>query len=228
MNNKKRILVINPNSSKKMTADIAHTLEKLKIENLIYELISCKDSPEFLESFKDYVDASFNVVKLLEKTPNKDFDGYLLACMGDPGIYALKEIVKAPIIGIAEAAISTSLLLGFKFSILAASKKAKYMMESMVLKYGLNERLASVEYINSNIEGIMKSEEFLIDSLKTGAKKAQLKGAEVLILGCAAMTALPNDLVTEIPILDPIKNGVFLLESIINNELNISKAGLYM
>jgi len=42
----------------------------------------------------------------------KSIDGALIACFGDPGLYSIKEKYNYTTIGIAEAVMSASLLLG--------------------------------------------------------------------------------------------------------------------
>lgn len=229
----KKILIINPNSSDQMTKDIKDTIEKIDNYNYAIDVINISEAPNVLESFEQYTTAASELIKKIKHFQDSkkfNYDGILLACVGDPGLYGLKEICKVPVVGVAEGAISHALLLGYKFSILASSSKAKPMMESMVMGYGLMERLASVETLDVPIEAFMTNHDILREGLKNKANLAKEKGAEVLILGCAGMTLLGEELnsLVDMPVIDPVISGLELLKSIINSGYNTSKVGLYL
>lgn len=228
----KQILLINPNSSEKMTSDIQDTVSRLNIPDLAVTVVKMPDAPEVLESFVDYTVAGTEVIKYLNQLQptGKQYDGVLLACFGDPCLYALKEICQVPVIGIAECAMSIALLLGFKFSILASSTKAKPMMEATVKAYGLEARMASVETFNLPIADFVNDKEVLRNSILNSSKAAKAKGAEVLLLGCAGMTMIGDEIEAQvgIPVIDPIKTGIVILNAILDAKLSVCKTGLYM
>ena len=113
----KKLLIINPNSSEEMTRDIRNTLAYAQDGDFALEVVSTPGSPHVLESFSDYTEAGANAIALLRRLAAQGpfpYDGVLLACMGDPCLFAVKEACPVPLVGIAEAGISTALLLGYK------------------------------------------------------------------------------------------------------------------
>ena len=222
------LLVINPNTSLEMTEQIKKTIQKIshKDHEVIYK--NSDIGPESLESFYEYSLATLGVLRVIAEEKGK-YDGILLACFGDPGLYAIKEVAGVPIIGIAEASLSTALLLGQSFSILVALKKAVPMMENMVLNYGLSKRLASVEPLATPVLDLEKSRQQTIEKMLKVGKKAMDKGAEILILGCAGMTGFSTILEKElgITVIDPIATGYKVLESLVELNLNVSRCGIY-
>lgn len=227
----RRLLVINPNSSVKMTEDIQNTAAALRSDRLGIDVVRMRNSPETLESFADYTAAGAEVISYLREKQAEGFgfDGVVLACMGDPCLFGVKEVCRAPVIGIAEAGISAALLTGYKFSILASSGKAKPMMESMVMSYGLGSRMASVETFNIPIAGFMEDRVLLKEMALKTSRTAIEKGAEVLILGCAGMTMLGDEVsaLTGVPIIDPVKAGIVMLNALLEGGFAISRGGLY-
>jgi allantoin racemase len=222
-----KILLINPNSSEKMTTDIRDTVIRMKLPDIEITTAKMQHSPEVLESFGDYAVASYEVIGYLQQI--KGYDGILLACFGDPGLFALKEIAEIPVIGIAEASFTMAQLLGYKFSVITASEKAKPMMDQLIKSYGLQNRTASIETLNLPIENFLQDRDLLLDTVLKAGKEAIAKGAEVLIFGCAGMTMLGDDVerILGLPVIDPIKAGVVLLDAIIKGKFSISKVGLY-
>lgn len=228
----KKLLIINPNSSEEMTRDIRNTVAYAVDSEWSIDVVRMVGSPHVLESFSDYTLAGAQVITYLRQLQEQGpfpYDGVLLACMGDPCLYAVKEVCPVPLLGIAEAGISTALLAGYKFSILASSEKAKPMMESMVMTYGLTDRMASVETFGLPIDAFMKDPEVLRSSIRHAVGSAVANGADVLLLGCAGMTMLSQELDTlaDILIIDPIKAGVEHLKAMLRGGFSVSHVGLY-
>lgn len=211
-----------------MTEDIRATVMAAKSPWAEVDVICPEFGPRSLESFYDYSLASFAMLRELDGR-EKDYAGALVCCFGDPGLYALKERMACPVLGIAESSMSLALLLGQRFSILAASDKAVPMMRDMVGQYGLTARLASVEAIGISVLEAEHDKARSIRLLTQVGEKAKAQGAEVLVLGCAGMTGIKHDIEVAlgIPVLDPVDCGYRLLETLIQAKLSQSRAGLY-
>ena len=227
-----KILLINPNSSEAMTADLKKTAAYAENESVSIDVLRMPASPHVLESFADYTEAGAEVVKYLREL-NRDgsfpYDGVILACMGDPCLFGVKEVCPVPLVGIAESAIAVALLTGYRFTIVAASSKAKPMMDSMVLQYGLTERMASVEALDRPIDDFMENPDILREGIRRISKTAREKGAEVLLLGCAGMTMLTDEMdqLSELPVIDPVIAGIEEIQAVLRGGFKISRAGLY-
>ena len=229
---KKKILVVNPNSSEQMTEDIKHTVQELLGTYAVFEtdVVRMPGSPIVLESFCDYMTAGSEVCKYIrEHDISSRYSAVVLACFGDPQLQAVKEICPVPVIGIAEAAMSIANLQGYRFSILAASSKAKPMMEFLVKSYGLESRCASVETFDLGIEEMMGNHERMLSLVLEKAGAAVGKGAETVILGCAGMTSVAREAGEQlgIPILDPNVAGICEAAAMAIGGFGISKVGLY-
>lgn len=224
----KNILVINPNTSLEMTKSIRRAIKGGENDRFDITVKSVDFGPESLESFYDY---NLAVIGLYKSLLNKklDYDGVLLACFGDPGLYSLKEKLTVPVIGIAEASLSLSLLLGQSFSILTALPKAVPMMKDMVQQYGLRQRCQSIKSLNLSVLDVEKNKDEAINRIIKVGNEALKEGAEVLVLGCAGMTGIKKEIVEEldVPVIDPIMAGLELLKSVLKTGFFISKKGLY-
>lgn len=222
------ILVVNPNTSDRMTDSIRHTVQSISRPPFEVKVERARVGPESLESFYEYSLATLGVLDLLRDRP-RDYDGVLIACFGDPGLFALKESCGVPVVGIAEASMALSILLGHKFAILVALPKAIPMMDSMVLSYGLRSRLAGIYALNVPVLGLEDDPEKSLLALERLGSEAIRQGAEVIILGCAGMTVFREDLSKRlgVAIVDPIVAGYKALEAILSGGIPISRTGLY-
>ncbi|MGB9669449.1 MAG: aspartate/glutamate racemase family protein, partial [Anaerolineales bacterium] len=189
---------------------------------------SAPAGPESLESWFDYHFATVNVLPLIVNPPEQ-VDGIVLACFGDPGLFALKEIAPVPLVGIAEASISLALLIGGKFGILAGMKRAVELMDSMVRLYGLESRYAGCESLNMRVLSFDEAPEETLNALSQSALKLAARGADVLLLGCAGLTEFVDSFQARIhlPVIDPVESGCRMLKTIVEGRLNISHTGLY-
>jgi allantoin racemase len=222
-----KALVINPNTSLAMTAEIEQTARKVFQSPWTCVVSAAPGGPESLESWSDYHLASIAILPLLEN--HSDADGIVLACFGDPGLFLLKETGKVPVVGIAEASMSMALLLGARFGILAGMRRAVELMDSMVHTYCLDARYAGTVPLNMRVLDFDKDRLATLDVLEQASRQLRSNGAEVLLLGCAGLTAFVDDLQSkvEMPVIDPVEAGCRMLRTICEAGLNTSHIGLY-
>ncbi len=74
-------------------------------------------------------------------------DGVLLACFGDPGLLALRELADCPVLGLAEAACREAAHDGRRFSIITGGKLWPPMLEELLVSLGLAASLASIRAV---------------------------------------------------------------------------------
>ena len=223
-----KALVINPNTSQSMTAEIEETATRVFQTPWECEVLAAPAGPESLESWTDYHLASLCVLPLVESY-QVEVDGIVLACFGDPGLYLLKEYCEIPVIGIAEASMSLAILLGAKFGILAGMRRAVELMDSMVRTYGLEARYAGTESLDMRVLDFDKDREKTLERLASTSLKLRERGAEVLLLGCAGLTNFVDALQAkvEMPVIDPVEAGCRVLQTIHASGLGTSHIGLF-
>jgi len=212
-----KIKIINPNTTWNMTLEIEKVAKKFARPDTEITAVSPDSGPVSIESMYDEALAQPGVLEEIKKGLKDGFDGFVLACFGDPALYAAREVSDIPVIGIAEAAMLMACMLGNKFSIITVLKRITPMMEEVVMKYGLKSRCASVRATDLSVleleEDIDKTKEILLEE---GRKAINEDGAEVLLLGCAGMAGLDTELEKElgVPVIDGTVAAVKFLEGI--------------
>lgn len=222
-------LVFNPNSSREMTDSIRRTALSHVRSGSRVDVLGAEMGPRSLESFYEYSLAVYATLQSFRDLDMKNYDGILLACFGDPGLYALKEISKVPVIGIAEASLSLSLLLGARFAIVTALQKAVPMMKNMVDQYALRSRMAGVYALDMPVLELEVCRERACERLHQVIDVAIRDGAEVILLGCAGMTGLAGEIggAYGVSVVDPIVAGIRTLEMIVESKMHVASNGLY-
>ncbi|MAM10958.1 MAG: hydantoin racemase [Rhizobiaceae bacterium] len=211
------ILVLNPNSSKKVTASIEACLEDLKSTSE-HEII-CDLLPEAPSGIESDDDVARVAPMVLEYAKSTKADALVVSCFSDPGVETVRQHVRhIPVIGIAEAGYYAALQLGRRFGIVSLGPASIARHARRIDELGLTARLAgdrsaalSVE--ESGDDGLARTK-----VMETGRTLAGEDGADAIILGCAGMGRQRPFLQREIglPVIDPVQAGVAAAISILN------------
>jgi len=134
-------------------------------------------------------------------------DVVLLACFGDPGLAALRELAPVPVVGMAEASCHMAAMLGGKFSIVTGGHRWRPMLEEFVAAIGLENRLASVRTTAPTGDQIAADPAAALEGLidACGAAAAA-DGAEAVILGGLGLAGLAERVRDKVPI--PVVDNV--------------------
>ena len=141
-----RLLLINPNTTAAITDKVvamAHTVAAPSTELVA---VTGRFGAAYVASRAAYAIAAHAALDAWAETPGP-FDAVVLACFGDPGLDALRELSPVPVVGMAEASILQACVLGNRFSIVTGGVRWKPMLEEFVASHGLGSRLASVRTV---------------------------------------------------------------------------------
>ncbi|MGA0715233.1 MAG: aspartate/glutamate racemase family protein [Gemmobacter sp.] len=101
------LFVINPNSSAVVTAGIAEAVAPLGRMGAPIECLTLAEGPPGIES-QAQADETVAPMLRLAATLEDRAAGFVIACFGDPGVHALRDRTRKPVIGIQEAAVATA------------------------------------------------------------------------------------------------------------------------
>ena len=138
-----------------------------------------------------------------------DCDAILLACFGDPGLFALREMSAAPVVGLAQAAMQEAARHG-KFSIVTGGVLWKPMLERLAFSLGCLDAIASIRPITLTGDLIAADPEGALRFLAAEARHAvEQDGAQAVIFGGAALAGLAARLAHEVsvPVIDSVLAG---------------------
>ena len=110
-----RIKVINANTSVAMTTLIGDCARAGSSPGTTVVTVCPSMGPESIESHYDEALAVPGVLEAIRHS--EPADAYVIACFGDPGLDAAREIAPGPVVGIAEAAMRTATYVARSFSV---------------------------------------------------------------------------------------------------------------
>jgi len=106
----------------------------------------------------------------------------IIGCFYDGGLRELRESLRMPVVGMAEAAMYLACTLGHRFSIIVGRRKWIPKMTDNVVLYGLERRLASFRSVEMGIPDIAADPSRFYDRVLEEGRKAEADGAEVVVL----------------------------------------------
>jgi allantoin racemase len=130
----------------------------------------------------------------------------IIGCFYDGGLRELRESLRMPVVGMAEAAMLYALTLGYRFSIIVGRRKWIPKMTDNVILGGYERRLASLRAVEMGIPEVAADPELFFDRVIAESRRAvEEDGAEVVVLSEIATPAFWERAAAEVefPIVDP-------------------------
>lgn len=211
-----RLLLINPNTTQSITDLVLKHARRFAAKGTTLRAVSGAFGPRYIASRIGYAIAGHAAVDALANDKGAR-DAVVLACFGDPGLAALKEVSKVPVVGMAEASILQACAIGRRFSIVTGGERWKPMLEEFVAAQGMSSRLASVRTVAPTGADIARNPKAAMALLAKGCGAcAREDGADVVILGGAGLAGLAAKLRPEVdvPLLDGVACAISMAEAL--------------
>lgn len=210
-----KILLINPNSSRNITAAVEKVVAPLgRSLGVEVDCRTLEEGPPGIETQADVESVVIPTATLIARTPA---DAYVIACFSDPGLDLARELVKPPVLGIAESAFHLATGLGRQFGIIAILDRSIPRHLRYVRSLGLESRLAGDRAINVGVAGLGDRDRVLGRMLAVGEALRDEDGADTVILGCAGMGHYRQELEERLalPVIDPSQAAVARAASLV-------------
>lgn len=153
------------------------------------------------------------------------FDAALVGCFGDPALDGARELVRIPVIGIAESSFAVARMLGDTFGVITATGDLTRHMSRLAEKYGMAGKLIGTDHIDCAIMEIRKNPAAQYPNLVAAGRRMVERGADVLVLGCGSMSFYADELSRdlEVPCINPLRVGLRMAELVSGAGLRHSK-----
>jgi allantoin racemase len=201
-----RILVINPNTTESVTALVMRDVGAVAKNNLVLVPATAAFGSSYISSEVSYAIAAHAAIDCFEREGN-GCDGVLLACFGDPGLFALRELCRGPVTGLAEASMSRVARRTVRFSVVTGGAAWSGMLQRLAAGLGLQASLASVRTVALDGGEIARNPSGALDMLAAACEAAALHdGANEVILGGAGLAGLAPQIQARcsVPLVDSV------------------------
>ncbi|WP_249977311.1 aspartate/glutamate racemase family protein [Vreelandella olivaria] len=212
-----RLLVINPNSSASVTRRIEMAIRSVITSRYDVLAIEATSAPALIINENDNSQAEQAVVDTVKHLGNK-FDGIIVASFGDTGVYALRQWVTCPVIGIGHSALLTACAIGGPFAIVSFSPAVIPSMQQVVERYGMQHLLNGIHVVETPLPEDPGAIQVavrgpLLELCKHIAEQGECRS---IILGGGPLAGLAHQFAPEIniPIIDAPIAAVNLLRTL--------------
>ena len=202
-----RILLVNPNSSAPCTAGIDAAVAGFRrADGPGIDVVTVADGPPGIYSWRDWYEA---VGPLCRVVAREAADVFVVACASDPGIEAVREVTRRPVLGVFGCAVSAALLRAERFGVIALVD-ASIARHALALRgMGVDRRLAGEIAMNTTIAALLDPVATRAALVATG-QALVARGAGVVILGCTGMAGhrAAVEAAIGVPVIEPCQAAV--------------------
>ena len=192
-----RIQVINPNTSLAMTETIGAAARAVAAPGTEILAVCPRAGVPSIEGHFDEAIAAVGVLEQISAGREQGVDGHVIACFGDPGLLAARELAQGPVIGIAEAAMHMATMVATRFSIVTTLPRTLIIARHLLHQYGFHQHCAALHAIDLPVL-----------ALEDGSGLAQELTREL-----------------RVPVIDGVSAAVKMVESLVALGLATSKHG---
>jgi allantoin racemase len=225
-----RIKIINPNTSQGFTD-----------RNLAVGRAVCAAGTEILasqpshgavsvECHVDEAIATLGVIEAVQTGETEGVDGYVIACFGDTGLGAAREVAAGPVVGMTEAALYAAAMIAPVFSIITLPRRSKLLAERAIWAAGMERRCGAIRAIDVDVLDCEDEAARVYDAFVAEARLAIAEDrAEAIIIGCAGLEPMVEALKAElgVPIIEGVSVAVKMAEALVGLGLRTSKSGAF-
>lgn len=195
-----RILLINPNTTESVTALVARHVEGIAGAAATFVPVTGAFGARYISSRASAAIAAHAALDALARH-GAGCDAVYLACFGDPGLLALRELAPVPVVGMAEASCVEAAKDGRRFAIVTGGALWGPMLTEFVGMMGLADRLTGVRTVAPTGGEIADNPDAALAQLANACTAcATQDGAEVVILGGAALAGLAARIQPNVPV----------------------------
>lgn len=207
-----RIVVINPNSLEAVTSGLADALGRFRMPGgpeIVCQTL--RTGPPGIET-QAHVDGITEklLAHVAESVEARSADVFVIACFSDPGVHALREVVRQPVLGIAESSYLTAAAIGERIGVIAILGRSIPRHRRQQRLLGIEHRIAAELPLELGVAELAKEDTTWARILAVGRTLREEHGAQSVILGCAGMARYRERLedTLGVPVIDPTQSAV--------------------
>jgi allantoin racemase len=203
-----RLLVLNPNSSLAVTEAIARVAAAtLPAGSFAVDQIDA--GPAVIEDEETALRAAELVCEQV-RSRQLEYDSFLVACHGDPGVAKAARITSKSVCGIGAASFRDAAARGGGFGVITLGPQLVERKWRQVAGCGLTSHCVAVEPTHTGVLDYVTAQRPTLAPYLDAGRRAIARGASVLVLGCAGMAPAARALERElgVAVVEPVEAGI--------------------
>ncbi|WP_210202867.1 aspartate/glutamate racemase family protein [Hartmannibacter diazotrophicus] len=199
--------------------EIARRLAMLQAwaPSLAIEIASPEEGPAAVQSAADIAMVFPALKDAASGWKTKGYDAVVIGCFSDPATEALQEISGVPVIGPGEAAMLAAVQIGERFSVLS-SDPTPPGLRRRIRGIGIEPMFLSEVMVGGSVADLVREPDRHFAAAAERARACTEAGANVLVLGCLALSfapGMPERLteITGVPVVNSVLAGLKAAEA---------------
>ncbi len=202
-----RVLVLNANTTTAIT-DVVTRVLNVQSADIEWRPSTARFGAAYVASEAAYALAHHAALDAFARD-GEGCDAVLVACFGDPGLFALREIARVPVVGLADASLAEGAAYG-RYSIVTGGVVWKTMLQRFARAVGRADELASIRTVAPTGAEIAADPHRAMSLLADACRACVSEdGARAVILGGAGLAGLAETIESEVsvPVIDSVLAG---------------------
>ena len=225
-----KLLLVNPNTSTAMTHGMTTAAQAVAAAGTLVVGRQPSFGPASIEGHYDEAFGAAGVAEQVKLAQAEHFDAVVIACFGDPGLDAARELTTAPVLGIAEAAFHAASFMATGFSVVTTMTRTCVIAERLVVRYGFERSCRGIHGTDIPVLALEDGGEECLATIEAAARAALMRDRSgAIVLGCGGMATLCQTLQARlgVPVVDGVSAAVKMAEALVALGLRTEKLGDY-
>lgn len=213
-----KLLVVNSNTSTFVTGRVADGARAAARPGTEIVAVTGRFGANVIATRTELAVAEHATVELLaEHAPG--MDAAIIAVSYDCGLWAAREMLDIPVVGITEAALLVACTLGTRIGVVMVGERVLPVYREVVDRHGLAARVGGWRAVETSAP-YAPGDTSVMDTLLTDAARALVEHdhCEVVVLAGAVMAGVPQRLqsAVDVPLLDGVSCAVRLAQLLVD------------
>ena len=217
MTARRKIAILNPNSTAYMTGDMAGFARQALGDAWDVLALTNTAGPASIQSAEDGDMALPGLIEIFHQAISQGVEAAIIGCFDDTGLEQLRDLDLVPVIGLGQASCLFASVHAARFSIVTTTQGSVPVIEQNVSALGLSGRCVSVQAANVQVLHLSSGDEAQRSVVQAVERTAKADQVGTLILGCAGMAAMADDVAAEtgFRIINPVTSAAALAAAIV-------------
>ena len=223
-----RIMIVNPTTTRAFADKNAAAGRRVAAAGTTVLSRTVDSGPQSIEGHYDEALSVIGILETVRDAEREGIDGYVVACFGDPGVFAAREIAKGPVIGIAEAAFHVASIIAARFSVVTTLARTKIICEHLLQIHGFEHQCRRVRASGLEVLALEEAGPAACTDIIDECRRAVAEDeVGAIVLGCAGMADLADHIqqVIGVPVVEGVAAATKMVEGILALGLGTSKIG---
>jgi len=223
------VRLVNANTTPAMTRAVEAAARAVAGPLTTVDAVTPRTGPASVESHYEEALAVPGLLERVAEGEREGVDGWVVACFGDPGVDAARELAAGPVLGIAEAAFHAATMVSRRFGVVTTLGRTTGRAWDLVRRHGHGEACTEVRACDVPVLELDDPASEARRRVTAECRAVLAGGADAVVLGCAGLADLCHDLTTELgaPVVDGVAAATTFVESLVALRLTTSTRGEY-